>query len=207
MAITYPLALPSEHLAEAAISVNDVVSVSRSPFTLREQVQEFPGDAWAAEISLPRMRRADAAPWIAWLTALRGRLGTFLLGDPIWTEPLGAGGVGVMAVDSPSGRTIATDGWVPSTEKLFLAGDVIQVGTGADARLYRILEDVDSDGSGAATLSIWPRWRHSTSGWDGDAITTLSPKGRFRLASNERLWRYAPGRSVVFAPIPCVEAP
>jgi hypothetical protein len=54
---------------------------SQSPFSGGEQVFEWPAEWWLAECSLPPMTRASAEPWNAFLLALRGRSGTFYLGD------------------------------------------------------------------------------------------------------------------------------
>lgn len=76
-----------------------------------------------------------------------------------------------------------TDGWTTSTTGILKAGDWIQLGSGSATRLHKVLDDVNSDASGNATLSIWPSLRSSPS--DNAQITVSSPKGQWRLASNE----------------------
>ena len=61
MAITYPLAMPTNRKpAGVRFTPLAVVSVSRSPFSLSQQVQEFDGQMWQAEVDLPRMFRSEA---------------------------------------------------------------------------------------------------------------------------------------------------
>lgn len=55
-------------------------------------------------------------------------------------------------------------------------------------RLHKVLVDVNSDGSGNATLDIFPRLRPEGAA-DGIAIATSNCKGVFRLASNQRQWQ------------------
>src|SRR5690606_29710551 len=66
------------------------------------------------------------------------------------------------------------------------AGDYFQIGSGSTARLYKVLVDVTADSSGEVTLDIWPRLRESPA--DNAPLVTSTPKGLFRLASNETSW-------------------
>lgn len=63
---------------------------------------------------------------------------------------------------------------------------LLTVGTGYQfpARLYRVLDVVNSDANGNATITIWPSLREATV--DGQAITFSKPAGLFRLADNRR---------------------
>lgn len=164
-----------------------VVGVSTSPFSREQQVYAHQGDWWEVDVSLPAMKRADAEPWVAFLLALNGREGTFLLGEPINTAPRGVGtGTPLVKGASQTGRTLLTDGWTISQTGILKAGDWFQLGTGSSSRLHKVVQDADSDGSGNATLEIWPRLRVSPA--DNAALTVSSPKGVFRLAGNMREW-------------------
>ncbi|WP_133125796.1 hypothetical protein [Thalassospira marina] len=55
------------------------------------------------------------------------------------------------------GGVLATAGWTANVSGILLAGDYIGLGDGADARMYRVLRDVDSDAGGKASIDIWPR--------------------------------------------------
>lgn len=61
-------------------------------------------------------------------------------------------------------------------------GDYFSLGSGTAARLYKIVNDVNSDGSGNATLDFWPRLRMAPG--DGDLLTVRDASGVFRLSSN-----------------------
>lgn len=190
MAITYPLALPT-HTGIASIELRamNAVAYSRSPFTFAGQVHAYTGKAWQADISLPAMKRSDAEQWVAWLISLKGQLGTFYLGDPLATTPLGSArnsdGILVDGAVS-SGDTIDIDGAPTSQTDYLKAGDYLQIGTGTSRQLFKVLADVDTDGTGGATVDVWPNVRTTIA--DNASVTVESTQGVFRLASNEQAY-------------------
>jgi hypothetical protein len=190
MAITYPLTLPT-HTGIASIELRamNAVAYSRSPFTFAGQVHAYTGKAWQADISLPAMKRSDAEQWVAWLISLKGQLGTFYLGDPLATTPLGSArnsdGILVDGAVS-SGDTIDIDGAPTSQTDYLKAGDYLQIGTGTSRQLFKVLADVDTDGTGSATVDVWPNVRTTIA--DNASVTVESTQGVFRLASNEQAY-------------------
>lgn len=188
MAVSYPLALPTTTgLAKIRIAANNVVGISQSPFTAKQQVYKYTGQFWEAEISLPPMKRSDAEYWISFLLKLNGSYGTFLLGDPNGATARGvATGTPLVKGASQTGSELITDGWTTSTTGILKAGDYIQLGSGSSAKLHKVLDDVDSDSSGNATLTIWPDLRSAPS--DNAAITVSGAKGVFRLSTNQSDW-------------------
>ena len=191
MAETYPLALPTHTgIARVRLLARDVVGVSTSPFNLTQQVYRHQGQRWEADISLPPMQRADAEQWAAFLLRLRGQYGTFLLGDPNAATPRGSAsttpGTPVVNGASQTGDELNIDGLPVSATGYLKAGDYIQLGSGATATLHKVLQDVDSNGSGEATLNLWPKVRTAPS--DNATVTVSNAQGNFRLASNETMW-------------------
>ena len=190
MAITYPLTLPT-HTGIASIELRamNAVAYSRSPFTFAGQVHAYTGKAWQADISLPAMKRSDAEQWVAWLISLKGQLGTFYLGDPLATTPLGSArnsdGILVDGAVS-SGDTIDIDGAPTSQTDYLKAGDYLQIGTGTSRQLFKVLTDVDTDGTGSATVDVWPNVRTTIA--DNASVIVESTQGIFRLASNEQAY-------------------
>lgn len=188
MAVSFPLALPTTTgIAKIRISANNVVGVSMSPFTAKQQVYKYTGQFWEAEISLPPMKRSEAEYWISFLLKLNGSYGTFLLGDPNGETARGVvTGTPLVNGASQTGNELVTDGWTTSTTGILKAGDYIQLGSGASAKLHKVLDDVDSDGSGNATITIWPDLRSAPS--DNAAIVVSGAKGVFRLSTNQSDW-------------------
>ena len=208
MSISYPLALPTVTVAKAInFAAQSIVGMSASPFTGEQQVYVHQGEWWEAQVTLPPMTRADAETWIAFLLALNGREGTFLMGDPANPTARGtAGGSPVVDGGSQTGKTLNTRGWSGSTG-VMLAGDWLQLGTGSGSHLHKVVQSADagtgSPGLGTTSLEIWPRLRSSPS--DGDPIVVSAAKGLFRLASNKREWSIEEAKiyGINFA---CVEA-
>lgn len=188
MSITYPLTLPT---APAPKNVEwlprSVVAATLSPFTMQQQVQAHQGQMWEVKFALPSMTDASARAWIATILALNGRQGTFLFGDSVLKAPRGsAGGTPLVNGASQTGQALITDGWPTSINGVLLKGDWIQLGTGATQRVYSVLNDVNSNGSGQATIDIWPRLRESPA--DNAALTLTATKMTMRLKDNKMDW-------------------
>ena len=190
MAVSYPLSLPTvTGIRNVHIRSINSVNYSRSPLTFEGQVQANAGQMWAADVSLPPMKRANAAVWVAWLTSLRGQYGTFLMGDPLCATAQGsARGTDIVTVNGAgqTGETLnITSNQLSATDYL-KAGDYIQLGSAATATLHKVLEDVNTDASGNAALSLWPHIR--TAPANGAAVTVENTVGRWRLDSNQSEW-------------------
>lgn len=206
MSISFPLALPTiTGIAGGTLRMRSVVGVSQSPFSGAQQVQEYQ-EWWEGEITLPPLNTTEKQDiWLSFFASLRGQSGTFLFGDPLKSTTRGVGtGTPLVNGASQTGKALITDGWTVSTTGILKAGDYFQIGTGTTTRLYRNLQDVNSDGSGNATFDIFPRLRESPA--DNAAITVASCKGTFRLATNETNWDFSPGNLVTGITFPIIEA-
>lgn len=189
MTITYPLSLPAvKGIATIRVVARNVTAISRSPFALSAQVYRWSGQAWEADITLPPMQRADAESWLSFLLKLKGRYGTFLLGDPNGATPRGSAattpGTPLVAGGAQVGGSLDIDGLPLSATNYLLAGDYIQLGTGLSTRLYKVLNNVSSNGSGQATLDLWPDLRSSPS--DNATVVVSNAKGLFRLSNQDQ---------------------
>ena len=134
------------------------VATSQSPFSYKRQVLTYPGQRWAVSASIPMLNRDSADIWRAFFTRLNGGEHTFLLGDPLSSTAKGeAGGTPLINGTLAVGASIVTiDGATTSQSNWLMAGDYIQVGTGESARLYMVVSDVSTNGSGEASVNIWP---------------------------------------------------
>lgn len=196
MAITYPLTMPTiTSMASINLRAVNGTIISRSPFTFKEQVQNFGAARWEADISLPPMKRAAAETWIAWLMSLKGQRGTFYLGDPTATTPRGSAGASdtpaVRATPTSGNDTLYLDGLPNSITGYLKAGDYVQLGDSGDNQqhLHKVLQDVNTNASGQATLYIWPNIRRNAHKQeDYDKIYFHNAKGVFRLLSNQVSW-------------------
>ena len=184
MAISYPLDLPTAiGIANIELRAKNVVAISSSPFTYQQTSYSYGGEMWEADISLPPMNRDSAEQWVSFLVSLRGQSGTFLLNDPIAKTPRGS----VRDSDSISITGTAGDTTVSCTmtnNKTLKAGDYIQLGTGTDSTLHKVLEDYTGNGS-ARDLEIFPALRKARS---SVTPTVETAKGLFRLSTSESAW-------------------
>lgn len=181
MTITYPVAFPTQPgIKVSKFTMDDAVAMSESPFSFEQQVYEHQGKRWMVEITMPVMKRLTAGAFIARMAQLKGMKGTFLLGDPDARTPQGvATGTPLVNGGTQVGDTLVTDGWTHSVTGILLAGDYIQLGSGSTQRMHILTSDANSDGSGNATLSIWPTLRGSPA--DDAAIVTSNCMTQFRL--------------------------
>lgn len=190
MAESYPLTPPTGNIARVRLIANNVVGVSESPFTLSQQVYRHQGQGWAADISLTPMKRDTAEEWVAFLLRLRGNYGTFLLGDPNCQTPRGSAATdaGVPTVNgaNQTGDELNIQGLPFNATGYLKAGDYIQLGEESTAKLYKVLENVDSDELGQATLNLWPAVRVAPN--DDDPVTVSNCVGNFRLNTSETSW-------------------
>ena len=176
MAITYPLNTPTTIGIEAiTLRAVNSVTTSQSPFTYKQQVVDFGGQRWEASVSIPSTRRDLAAEWATLLVALRGPVGTFLLGDPDYAT--NRGNASSCVVTGSAGDATVS---VVMTGTL-KAGDYIQLGTGSSARLHKVLLDQTGNGN----LEIWPSLR---SDYSSSSATLTNTKGLFRLKQTASEW-------------------
>lgn len=186
--LSYPLSLPDGiGIAQVSFQGESAVTRSESPFTFKQQVVRFPGQRWSVEITIPPYRRETMEPLLAFLLAMNGSEKTFLLGDPNGKTPRGsARGIVLVNGSGQTGNSLVVDNATPNTVGWLKTGDWIQLGTGASSRLYKVLQDVTTDGDGNARIIIWPDLRSSPA--DNAAVRLENTVGVFRLANNNTSW-------------------
>ncbi len=195
---TYNLVtLPSSPgLSEVSFGMEDAIAIIESPYVPSQiQAQQWPGaDRWTAQLTLPKMMRTMAAPWLGLLGATQGMFNVFQFGDPLGRAPAGVA-TGTPLVDGTVGggnavgtNILYTKGWTASIAAQLLAGDYLQIGY----RLYQVTAQGNSDGAGKIALSIWPSLRETPA--DAAPVTLANAVGVFRLAANKRQWHAANDR-------------
>ena len=184
---SYPLTLPTATgIQTQRFALTRIVGVSQSPFTRQEQVIQHQGEYWSATVQLPPMLKNNASQWLAFLLQLRGRRGTFKLGDQDRKTIQGVA-TGTIRVNgaSQTGNQVALDGFALSTNNVFKAGDYIQI----NSYLYMVTEDVNSNGSGEADVKIEPSLRSGLETIaDDDTVLYTNTTTLMRLDSNEVAW-------------------
>ncbi len=147
----FPTDLPPSSLRIRSVQPT-LVSVTHS---LQRQVRSRGGQRWQISASWSGLSRADWARLFGFAMAQRGQYGTFQFQIPQIGSARGmATGTPLVAGASQSGRTVTTDGWTAGVTGILKAGDLVKFA--GHAKIYMLTEDVDSNGSGQATLVIEP---------------------------------------------------
>lgn len=184
-----PLTLPSDSgFTQSRFEIRRMTGMSTSPFTGVQQVYEHPYALWGATLTLPPLSASDAQAWKALFMQLRGRSGTFLLGDPDHREPTGAitGNVTLDGAINVGDTTISVDTVNYSVEGVFKSGDYIQIGTGADSKLYMVIGDCDTDANGKTDITVEPAIKQAAV--DSATVIYNNPVGVFRMESDTTGW-------------------
>lgn len=85
------IAMPSFPAAEAIqFNKRNAVAVFQSPFTGQQQTQDWGGEWVEMSFSLPPMKDAEAAAWLAFFLSLKGQTNVFAV-DASWAGFLPAG--------------------------------------------------------------------------------------------------------------------
>ncbi|MCK5644609.1 MAG: hypothetical protein KAJ19_27675 [Gammaproteobacteria bacterium] len=182
--VTFPIDFPSTPgFVQSTLIPVMTNKGTRSPLSAKQKILSFDGDHWDLSFTLPLMSRTQAAPWHAKLASLRGNFGTFKWYDRYQTDIQGSNAGGALIKGaSQVGSELLVDGLTLSAVGVFKAGDKIQVPvTTFSDELKTVLEDVDADGAGEATIPIWPPIINPPA--DNGAIVTASAYGVFRLLS------------------------
>ena len=187
MTISYPLTLPSSIRFTSSNWVSvDVTSEMTSPFTGDSNVIVWDAQWWECTLTSIPLLPEDAQTITAFLRKLRGKSGTFYMGDPLRTVPYGsaasAPGTPLVNGANQSGDTLVIDGAPASATNYLKAGDLISLGTGSAMRAYEVLDNASSDGSGNVTLTIWPNLRASPA--NNEAVTVTAVKSVFSRKSD-----------------------
>ena len=184
---SYPLTLPTvTGIKTQNWGMERVVAVTESPFTNQEQVFEHEGAQWKATFTLPPMKKDKAAVWLGFLMSLRGRRGTFKIGDQDRKTIQGVA-TGTILVNgaNQTGNAINLDGFANSTNNVFKAGDYIQI----NSYLYMISANVNSNSSGEATVYVEPSLRSGIEVInDNTTVIYTNTTTVMRLDSNELNW-------------------
>ena len=193
------------NFTDSSWRLNRRVAVSQSQFTGAQQVFEYDYALWGATLSLPPMKREQAREWEAFLMQLHGVKGTFLLGDPDASSPQGVvtGTVTLNSAVAVGDFTVALATSQNSTNNMFRKGDYIQLGSAGTSKLHMVTADANSNSSGVVTVTIEPSIKAVVR--TGQQITYNSPKGLFRMESNDLGWD-ASRTSLYGISFSCIEA-
>ncbi len=191
MSFTYPLTPPASPLP---MLLNPkpfaVVGGTPSPFTRYLQTQVHQGQQWVFDAVYPSMTADESAEWEGFLLKCNGRQGTFYFGDDTRPTPRGSAATApatpLVKGASQSGNALVCDGAPNNAPAYLKTADYISLGAGVSMRLYKVLTDTATDGSGNFTVDIWPKLQVTPA--DNDPVTVVNCKGLFRRTGNVMPW-------------------
>jgi len=147
---------------DVAISTNQNTIVTTTA-SGRRQARQIDGQRFRLRMRFPIMTRTEFAPINAFVMKQRSQMETFTYSPPTISSPLGVAS-GVISVNGAilAGVTsVAIDGMANSTSGVFKAGDYFRF-TG-QTKVYMVMADVSSNGSGQGTLTFEPPLRANVS--------------------------------------------
>ena len=159
----------------------------------RRQARQIAGQFWTMTAAFPAMTRAQFAPIDAFVMKQRGQYESFQVVPPVLNAGLGSpAGTPLVNGADQTGRSVVTDGWNASIT-IFKAGDFLKFAN--HDKVYKVVTDATSDGSGDSTITIEPPL--VTSPATDSAITYTSVP--FTVALTSAIQEFATGTTGLFS--------
>lgn len=128
---------------------------------MTRQVRSRGAQLWQIELRYSTLSRDEIAAFWAFLNQREGQAEQFTIGIEDYFPNRGLGG-GTPKVNGAgqTGTTLVTDGW-PNSTTVLAAGDFFSIQN--DPKVYQVVSNVTSNGSGAATITLYPALRRTPS--------------------------------------------
>jgi hypothetical protein len=155
MSGTFPSS-PAPRDVAISSNQNTIVTTTASG---RRQARQIDGQRFRLRVRFPVMTRAEFAPINAFVMKQRSQMESFQYVPPTIDDALGvaSGVISVNGAISAGVTSVAIDGMANSTSGVFKAGDYFRF-TG-QTKVYMVMADVSSNGSGQGTLTFEPPLR------------------------------------------------
>ena len=159
MSGTFPSS-PAPRDVAISSNQNTIVTTTASG---RRQARQIDGQRFRLRVRFPIMTRAEFAPINAFVMKQRSQMESFQYVPPTIDDALGvaSGVISVNGAISAGVTSVAIDGMANSTSGVFKAGDLFRF-TG-QTKVYMVMADVSSNGSGQGTLTFEPPLRTAVS--------------------------------------------
>ena len=159
MSGTFP-ATPTPSSVTISSNQNTIVSTTVSG---RRQARQIDGQRFRLTVKFPTMSRSEFAPILAFIMKQRSQLESFQFTPPTLDDSQGSAStvISVNGSHTAGDNTITVDGMGNNLTGVLKAGDFVRF-TG-QTKVYMVVEDLNSNGSGAGTLTIEPPIRSALS--------------------------------------------
>lgn len=180
MAISYPITLPlasdGGNLIESySLRMVEKIGVSESPFTFKQQFQDYNAMRWELDLTTVPLYGEDARNMRGFLQSLRGRLGRFYFAIP--QQLANDFKVNSAAFIGDTDIEVATISGTAPVNHNFTRGTYFSIAN----RLYMAIEDWDAVSNHEPEIT--PKLRSNLN--SNDTIYTVNPVGIFRLNIND----------------------
>jgi len=181
MAISYPVTMPfgadgRTLIQSLQIGVVSKVGISESPFTFKQQIQDYNDSRWEGTITTRPLFGADALAMRAFILSLKGRLGTFTFFIP---QNLSNDYETGASFDGEDSININTKSGVTPSHTM-KAGTYFQTDT-AEKKLFMVIEDANIGSS--ANTDIIPV-SFGVTATEGTDLITTNPACTAKLMNN-----------------------
>jgi hypothetical protein len=183
-------------------SVLTFVSNSRQFLALSGAIQEEQraGRRWLYTMDFSDLSGAERARLQGFVVQVLGNGDNFTVYDHAHRQQGALGGTPVTSGTTAAGATSLSLSGGPTSQTDYLkAGDQFEVA----GELKMVTADVDTDGSGLATVSFMPEVRGSISA--ATSINLTNPTGVFRFGQREIGWRNRRGGLFTSFTLECIE--
>ena len=155
MSGTFPSS-PAPRDVAISSNQNTIVTTTASG---RRQARQIDGQKFRLRLRFPVMTRTEFAPILAFIMKQRSQMESFQYTPPSVDDALGvaSGVISVNGAINAGVTSVAIDGMANSTSGVFKAGDFFRF-TG-QSKVYMVVADVSSNGSGQGTLTFEPPLR------------------------------------------------
>ena len=156
----------------------------------RKQVRQIGSQYFSFTVQMPPMTQTDSQAVFAFLQKQKGSFENFTITHPLNNFGASKNETDILVVGSHSvsDATIALDGFTANTTGALKAGDLIKFAN--HTKVYMVQSDIDSDGTGALTVSISPNLITTLA--DNEAVTVNKPSFTVYLETNEIMYTTDP---------------
>lgn len=182
---TYPLSIPDPGMQMIDFDIDQNTSDTPATHNKERQTQVFKGHLLKITLDVvDPLDRFQVKKWYTFQMRLKGPEKTFEF-SPSFLGTSDGNPSGSPSVDSitSDNETITTSGWDADLTNALRVGDIIE----CNGEFKFVAKDIDTDGSGNASIPVWPPFRSDPSGSD---VIFDSPTGTFSLLNEDSVtWR------------------
>ena len=179
-------AFPTNPLFRALNFQDNRPTLTNQTLSGKKQVRQIGSQYFSFTASMPPMQQEKAMEVFAFLQKQKGSFENFTIQAPLDNLGASKGETDILVAGShtASDDSIALDGFTANTTGALKAGDLIKFAN--HTKVYMVQNDIDSDGSGALTVSISPNLVTTLA--DNEAVTVNKPSFTVYLQSDEIMY-------------------